>query len=31
MALVAKENLLLKSDGHEGAVKYFPINSLPKL
>lgn len=31
MALVAKENLLLKSDSHDGTVKYFPINSLPKL
>ena len=31
MALVAKENLLLKSDKIDWAVRCFPVNALPKL
>ena len=31
MALVAKENLLLKSEMNGWEIKFFPVNSLPKL
>ena len=31
MALIAKDNLLLKAENSDWVVKFFPVNSLPKL